>query len=132
MMALSQPSCEIVCPFLLQSCETHTRGIASYPTRREVDSANSRRLQALEGDPMYYWALDAPGRDENGHEFHPERVGRALKDLIAPKELPLKVGAQVMLIKVGMHTYCRPAEGLILSCCPPVARGHRTSFKVCL
>ena len=126
MMALSQPSCEIVYPFLSRPRETHTRGIASYPTRLEVDSANSRRLQALEGEPRNYRSLDAPGRDENGHELYPERVDRALKDLIAPKVLPLKVGAQVMLIKVGMHTYCRPAEGLILSCRPPVVRERRT------
>ena len=97
-----------------------------------MESANSTRLSKLTGSPRDYEAIDFPGFDENWKPLPHERVERALKDMVAPKKLTLKEGAQVMLIKVGMHTYCRPAEGLILSCCPPVARGHRTSFKVCL
>ncbi|KAI0374521.1 hypothetical protein BV20DRAFT_936111, partial [Pilatotrama ljubarskyi] len=71
-----------------------------YPTRAEVESANSSRLKKLPGNNCIYEARDLPGRDENHNEFPPERVERALKDLVVPKRLPLRVGAQVMLVKV--------------------------------
>ncbi|PIL30943.1 hypothetical protein GSI_07112 [Ganoderma sinense ZZ0214-1] len=70
-----------------------------YPTRNEVDSANTARLAKLAGQPKDYPAKDSPGRDEHGNPFPFERVERALRDMVAPKKLPLKVGAQVMLIK---------------------------------
>ncbi|KAI1797549.1 PIF1-like helicase-domain-containing protein [Ganoderma leucocontextum] len=70
-----------------------------YPTRMEVDSANTARLNKLEGQPKNYHSIDSPGRDEHGNPFPVERVERALRDMVAPKILPLKVGAQVMLIK---------------------------------
>ncbi|RDX56238.1 hypothetical protein OH76DRAFT_607069 [Lentinus brumalis] len=72
---------------------------ASYPTRDEAGSANSRRLKALQGEPRNYKALDVPGRDKNGRTYPADRVERALKDAIVPKILPLKIGAQVMLVK---------------------------------
>ncbi|KAI0724206.1 hypothetical protein C8T65DRAFT_563301, partial [Cerioporus squamosus] len=101
-----------------------------YPTRDEVENANSRRLKALPGEPTNYPALDAPGRDDNGRKYPPERVERALKDVIAPKILPLKVGAQVMLIKVGDLLVYGSASHLkvILS----TLFGCRTSSKACL
>ena len=76
------------------------RPSSRYPTRAQVESANSRRLAMLPGNPKNYTGLDAPGRDEDGNPFPRERVERAAKDLIVPKVLPLKVGAQVMLLKV--------------------------------
>ena len=71
-----------------------------YPTRNEVESANSSRLARLSGNPKMYHAKDTAGRNERGRTLSPERVERALKDVIAPKDLPLKIGAQVMLVKV--------------------------------
>ncbi len=65
-----------------------------------MDSANTARLNKLEGQPRNYHSKDAPGRDEHGNPYPFERVERAFRDMIAPKNLPLKVGAQVMLIKV--------------------------------
>lgn len=50
---------------------------------------------------MVFHSRDLPGRDEEGNEFPPQRVERAVKDLVVPKRLPLKVGAQVMLVKVS-------------------------------
>ncbi|TBU47339.1 PIF1-like helicase-domain-containing protein [Dichomitus squalens] len=70
-----------------------------YPTRNEVDSANTARLNKLDGNTKDYHAKDAPGRDEDGNPFPFDRVERALRDVVAPKKLPLKVGAQVMLVK---------------------------------
>ena len=66
----------------------------------EVDSANTARLGKLDGQPKNYRSIDSPGRDERGNPFPFERVERALRDMIASKTLPLKVGAQVMLVKV--------------------------------
>lgn len=48
---------------------------------------------------MVFHSRDLPGRDDEGKPFNPERVERAYKDLVVPKRLPLKVGAQVMLVK---------------------------------
>ncbi|KAI0762728.1 PIF1-like helicase-domain-containing protein [Fomes fomentarius] len=69
-----------------------------YPTRSEVESANSTRLERLPGRDRNYKALDAPGRDERGREYPPERVERALKDMIVPKQLPLKNIIQGLLV----------------------------------
>ncbi|KAI9059699.1 hypothetical protein FKP32DRAFT_1579524, partial [Trametes sanguinea] len=71
-----------------------------YPTRQEVQGANSYRLKQLPGFPRIYESMDSPGRDETGRPYPPARVERALKDVIVPEKLPLKVGAQVMLVKV--------------------------------
>ncbi|KAI0666295.1 hypothetical protein C8Q78DRAFT_984565, partial [Trametes maxima] len=71
-----------------------------YPTRAEVESANSSRLNKLPDNPILFRARDLPGRDEKGDPLPPQRVERALKDVIAPEKLNLKVGAQVMLVKV--------------------------------
>ncbi|KAL7285782.1 hypothetical protein ACG7TL_000891 [Trametes sanguinea] len=70
-----------------------------YPTRQEVQGANSYRLKQLPGLPRIYESMDSPGRDETGRPYPPARVERALKDVIVPEKLPLKVGAQVMLVK---------------------------------
>lgn len=83
-----------------------------YPTRQEVDSANSQRLKQLPDASRLYHALDLPGRDEEGHRYPPLRIERALRDVIVPKVLALKVGAQVMLVKVG-HTTCSYVSGSI-------------------
>ncbi|CDO75871.1 hypothetical protein BN946_scf184672.g4 [Trametes cinnabarina] len=71
-----------------------------YPTRQEVQGANSYRLKQLPGNARIYESMDLPGRDDEGRPYHPDRVERALKDVIVPQKLPLKVGAQVMLVKV--------------------------------
>ena len=98
----------------------------SYPKRADVERANSVRLSQLEGRPRNYRGTDAPGRDETGRELSPERVERALKDVIAPKDLPLKVGAQVMLLKVTAFAIST-RNGLSLPVC-----SVRTSSKASL
>ncbi len=84
-------------PFRQLECEHQFR--YSYPTRAEVEGANSSRLRKLPGPDVVFHSRDLPGRDEEGKPFHPERVERAFKDLVVPKRLPLKVGAQVMIVK---------------------------------
>ncbi|KAI8995451.1 hypothetical protein BD414DRAFT_409642, partial [Trametes punicea] len=85
-----------------------------YPTRNEVESANSSRLRRLPGYPKIYESLDLPGRDEEGQPYPPERVERALKDLVVPKKLPLKEGAQVMLVKVRSNPVLQGSASLII------------------
>jgi ATP-dependent DNA helicase PIF1 len=61
-----------------------------FPTRYEVDSANSKRLAALPGEARPFCSTDS-GRED--------LRDRLLANMMAPKTLALKVGAQVMLIK---------------------------------
>ncbi|KAH9891032.1 PIF1-like helicase-domain-containing protein [Cubamyces lactineus] len=69
-----------------------------YPTRQEVDSANSQRLKQLPDASRLYHALDLPGRDEEGHQYPPLRIERALRDVIVPKVLALKNIIQGLLV----------------------------------
>lgn len=64
--------------------------LARFPTRNEVESSNERRLRALPGASFRYNSLDTG--DPNVRE-------KLLQNMMAPKALELKKGAQVMLIK---------------------------------
>ncbi|KAF6839724.1 mitochondrial dna helicase [Colletotrichum plurivorum] len=61
-----------------------------FPTRFEVDNANQGRLRNLPGKPYRYDSADSG--DPNVRD-------KLLQNMMAPKSLELKVGAQVMLIK---------------------------------
>lgn len=61
-----------------------------FPTRNEVEASNERRLKALGGSTQRYDAI------ESGD---PQIRDRLLQNMMAPKSLELKKGAQVMLIK---------------------------------
>ena len=61
-----------------------------YPTRAQVESSNASRLRALPGEVMRYDAADSGDRVVRD---------KLLANMMAPKSLELKVGAQVMLIK---------------------------------
>ncbi|CAI5755887.1 unnamed protein product [Candida verbasci] len=63
-----------------------------YPTRREVDAANSRRLKSLPGDVVKYKSIDTGSIQE------PQR-SQLLGNFLANSELQLKTQAQVMCIK---------------------------------
>ncbi|KAH9853029.1 hypothetical protein C2E23DRAFT_702041, partial [Lenzites betulinus] len=45
-----------------------------YPTRAEVESANSSRLRKLAGVDLVFYARDLPGLDEQGKPYPPARV----------------------------------------------------------
>ncbi|GAV52609.1 hypothetical protein ZYGR_0AG06000 [Zygosaccharomyces rouxii] len=64
-----------------------------YSTRHEVERANNFRLRGLPGKVHLYHAIDGGSlEDESLKE-------KLLQNFLAPKELSLKVGAQVMMIK---------------------------------
>ncbi|EGO28447.1 hypothetical protein SERLADRAFT_458857, partial [Serpula lacrymans var. lacrymans S7.9] len=50
-----------------------------YPTRKEVDLANSQRLRELPDQIIRYPAADSPGRDSNGRPISHEQMGRLLE-----------------------------------------------------
>lgn len=64
-----------------------------YSTRNEVDRANNQRLCKLPGKTHVFKAID--GGDMKDEELR----SKLLQNFLAPKELQLKVGAQVMMIK---------------------------------
>ncbi|POS88195.1 hypothetical protein EPUL_000957 [Erysiphe pulchra] len=64
-----------------------------FPTRREVENANATRMRNLNGASHKYVARDS------GHLKPEEFREKLLSNMMAPKVLELKKGAQVMLIK---------------------------------
>lgn len=61
-----------------------------FPTRLEVERSNNKRLNELPGRPYRFDAQDTG---------HPDIRDRLLQNMMAPKTMELRVGAQVMLIK---------------------------------
>lgn len=72
----------------------------SFPTRKEVDHANQYRLARLAGQVLTYEANDFPGIDSKGQPLTREAMDKLLERLVVPKSVQLKIGAQVMLVKV--------------------------------
>ncbi|KAG7099567.1 hypothetical protein E1B28_001399 [Marasmius oreades] len=70
-----------------------------FPTRQEVDRANSTRLNKLQSEEVIYQAQDIPGTDADGNQVPWATASSLLNRLIVPKILSVKVGAQVMLVK---------------------------------
>ena len=64
-----------------------------FPTRDEVDRSNRTRMQQLEGRPFVFTATDGGSIQDAA-----QRV-KLLNNCMAPQEITLKKGAQVMLIK---------------------------------
>ncbi|OQE44304.1 hypothetical protein PENCOP_c002G03937 [Penicillium coprophilum] len=64
-----------------------------FPTRAEVDGANSARMGRLSGEVMRFNAVDS------GTIQDPQHRDRLLSNCMAPPMIQLKKGAQVMLIK---------------------------------
>ncbi|TVY40252.1 ATP-dependent DNA helicase [Lachnellula occidentalis] len=73
--------------------EDSIAGTELFPTRNEVDNANAFRMRDLIGQSFKFDATDTGTvTDENFRE-------KLLANMMAPKSLELKKGAQVMLIK---------------------------------
>ncbi|KAM6498375.1 hypothetical protein JOM56_006323 [Amanita muscaria] len=70
-----------------------------FPTRAEVEATNHRRLSQLDVKSHLYNARDIPGSDSNGARVTIVQMERLLDRLVALKQVVLKVGAQVMLVK---------------------------------
>lgn len=82
---------------------TYTDGIEPtglYSTRMEVNAANMDRLRRLPGPGKVYQARDRSGIDSKGKHVSEKTMDELLeKRTIAPKDIELRIGAQVMLIK---------------------------------
>ncbi|ROW12285.1 hypothetical protein VMCG_00524 [Cytospora schulzeri] len=76
-----------------------------FPTRQEVENSNQRRLRDLPGEVHRYEALDS------GDPLIRERL---LGNMMAPKVLELKKGAQVMLIKNLDETLVNGSLGTVI------------------
>lgn len=74
--------------------------ITSFPRRVDVDRANQERLAQLRDEGLTFKALDYPGYDAQGHPTPHQRMVQLLDQTLAVPVLTLRVGAQVMLIKV--------------------------------
>lgn len=82
-----------------------------FSTRYEVDNANNSRLRGLSGKPRRFDAYDhAP----NPKEVPDDVRDRLLANMMAPKSLELKVGAQVMLIKNMDDTLVNGSVGKVV------------------
>ncbi|SCU97751.1 LAFA_0G13058g1_1 [Lachancea sp. 'fantastica'] len=79
-----------------------------YSTRNEVDRANMSRLNGLPGICHTYNAIDGGIMKD---EIQKEKL---LSNFLAPKELKLKVGAQVMMIKNMDETLVNGSLGKII------------------
>lgn len=64
-----------------------------YSTRNEVERANYQRLNRLPGKAHVFHAIDGGVLEDR------EMKEKLLQNFLAPKELQLKIGAQVMMIK---------------------------------
>ena len=71
-----------------------------YPLKGQVEQYNFECLGKLEGEKVDYKAMDARGHDIYGHRLTSLQAEKLLEKLVCPKEVPLKVGAQVMLLRV--------------------------------
>jgi len=87
-------------PFVSSRGSRLTLFTSRYALRAQVRNANSARLSALQGDTQTYQAYDVPGVDITGKMIDGERATLIADQTLAVRELPLKIGAQVMLIVV--------------------------------
>lgn len=75
-----------------------------FPTRNEVENSNERRLRALPGKSFRFESYDSGD---------PAIRDRLLQNMMAPKVLELKKGAQVMLIKNMDETLVNGSLGTV-------------------
>lgn len=88
------------CTSLLSTREVLYSSTSRYALRAQVEYANSGRLSTLQGDTQMYHACDIPGVDITGKTVDQRRASELADQTLAARELPLKIGAQVMLIMV--------------------------------
>ncbi len=82
-----------------------------FPRREDVDRSNRTRLQNLNTDGYSYTAQDG------GTITDPTQRDKMLSNFMAPKDLELKVDAQVMLIKNVDETLVNGSMGRVLGFC---------------
>jgi len=100
---------------LLQNCMYHrftNRQVLTldrFPTRNEVDNANNFKMRSMKGKCYTYPAVDSGTiTDETMRD-------KLLSNMMAPKLLEVKKGAQVMLIKNMDDTLVNGSLGVVMS-----------------
>lgn len=79
-----------------------------FSTRREVDNANNYKMQSLPGDIITFEAVDS------GVDVNKDIGQKYLEQLLAPKTIQLKVGAQVMMVKNIDSTLVNGSVGTVV------------------
>ncbi|KAJ5745876.1 ATP-dependent DNA helicase PIF1 [Penicillium odoratum] len=80
-----------------------------FPTRNEVENANSARMSRLSGEMMSFTAVDS------GTVTDPQYREKLLSNCMAPPVIHLKKGAQVMLIKNMEETLVNGSIGRVVA-----------------
>ena len=65
-----------------------------------MEKYNLACLSKLAGETVVYKAMDARGRDMYDDLLTVHQAEKLLEKLVCPKEVPLRLGAQVMLLRV--------------------------------
>lgn len=78
-----------------------------FPRKADVERANNKRLEALEGDKVVYDAVDS-------YTDEALRDRKILDNMMAPKRLIIKEGAQVMSIKNIDETLVNGSVGTVV------------------
>lgn len=74
---------------------------SSFSRRRDVDRENIHNLDKLPGKPQIYMAEDRGGVNSKGFPVTVAEATNILNKFSRwPEELPVKIGAQVMLVTV--------------------------------
>lgn len=74
--------------------------LSRFPLKADVEKHNLKCLDELPGEKVTYKAMDARGHDMYGDRLSVSQAEKLLEKHVCPKEVPLKVGAQVMLLRV--------------------------------
>ncbi|KAH3661762.1 hypothetical protein OGAPHI_005940 [Ogataea philodendri] len=94
-----------------------------FPTRREVDSANSTMLRQLPGAEIVFRAFDS------GYLEDEEQKERLLANFLAPERIALKKNAQVMLIKNMDETLVNGSLGKVVDFIDPDTYAHYRTLE---
>lgn len=101
-----------------------------YALRDQVSAANSWRLSQLKTEARTFRALDQAGYDADGKPISEERKRQLLNKLVCQADVTLKVGAQVMLIKVRRLTQLVPHAVLTRHDCQNLIQGELVNGSV--
>ncbi|KAI5452107.1 DNA helicase [Naganishia albida] len=85
-----------------------------YPTRKQVDAENERRLKQLPGEGRIYRSKDGPNAAGGAAS---EQQKKLLENFMAPGTIVLKIDAQVMMIKNLDDTLVNGSMGRVIGFC---------------
>lgn len=74
--------------------------LSRYPLKAQVERYNLECLSKLPGETVVFKAMDARGHDIYEDRLTINQAEKLLEKLVCPKEVPLRIGAQVMLLRV--------------------------------